>query len=172
MFLGSLRYGGLRMGVELRPTLSCVLTMTGVLTPESFREVDLHAIDVTRGAALSWVADFSGCVLALGDEALEQATAMLTPDDPFSRPIAMIAADHQWELLQGHVERGIRYGFTRACFSDQRGATRWGDRMAFLAAERASAQRRKRGQSPPYTRQKPWPAGLGQSAHQIEWLSP
>lgn len=147
VLLETYRHGGTCATLEMTPDLVGVIGISGVVTPATFVEIDVHCIRNAPGVR-SWVADFTRASIALSDADLEAATAMLTPEDPFALPIAIVATDLQWDLMQRHVDRGLSYGLLRMCFSSLAGALQWAAQLAQLQAPVAGPPAR-RDQWPP-----------------------
>ena len=135
MLLDCLRTGGLVLEVDLRRSLVAHLSICGLVTPATFPLVDLHAIRQTQGSARVWVADMRQACVLLTDDDLERATAMLTPESPFARPIAVVCTHEQWDLWDRHRYRGQRFGFIRVTFGELQPALEWADRLAIAMAQ-------------------------------------
>ena len=142
MLLGSLHAGSVSAHLDMRPSLACTIEIIGLVSLETLAKID-HYAAVTALGARAWVADFRRCVVAVSDDDLDLATAMLTAESPLSLPIGIVTGPGMWELWQRHVDRGVRHGLIRGCFSSLSAAEEWADRMAPLA-QPVSAPRERR----------------------------
>lgn len=133
MFLDSYRKGGTKAVLDFRPSRACHIEISGIITPSTLVDIDNHAARVALGA-LVWIADFTAAAVAMTDCDLAKVTEMLTPEDPFSRPIAIVCREDSRSLFERHAANGASRSFTRLCFYSLEAAQRWADRMANMLA--------------------------------------
>lgn len=159
MFLSSVQSGGARVGLEFRPKGVCVLTVTGVVTPEVLVEVMQQVVAVTAGAAAAWVVDYRLAVYAADLTFIDSVSDAVRPGDPWSRPIAIVSGVVDSPMWKMHARYAAGRGLIRRCFVGLGPACEWAEWFAVNLPGVLQAPLEVPHQSPSRTEQMP-PGGV------------